>query len=166
MPTIKIKLSQGGIKQAREQLQETKQDVHDKMREFVYELAKYGVEVAESNTGVWGKYIQFKIDTEETKTGCKAIVIMYDKQKIKPKHDDREVSPSLMAEYGAGHFAVKGWQGTFPDQIHAFNPMGWWYLGNDDKWHHSYGVVPEKPMYTAYQEVLKTINDVAKRVFA
>lgn len=165
MPTIRISLSGDGIRQAKEQISETKDWIRVKVKQLAEELARYGIQIAEQNTGVWGKHIEFVMETEETVTGCKAIMIMRDLYKIIPKHDDREVSPSLMAEYGAGHYAVKGWQGTFPDQIHAFNPLGWWYLGNDDKWHHSYGVVPERPMYTAYQEMIGHIDEVAKRVF-
>ena len=172
MPKIRIRLSENSIQQAREQIQGTKDWIHSKMREFVQQLAERGIQVAESNTGVWGKYLQFVVETEETETNCKAILIMRDASKIVNPHDGRPVSPSLMAEYGAGKFAIDGdvkglkvGRGTFPEQKHAFDPLGWWYLGKDDKWHHSYGTKPTRPMYTAYTDMIQHIEETAKRVF-
>lgn len=166
MRTIKISLSPSSINQAREQLTQEKDWIVDKARQLAVELAEYGIRVAEKNTGeYWGKFIEFVMETDETKTGCKAIMIMRDTDKIVPKHDGREVSPSLMAEYGAGKWAVDDWRGTFPEQTHAFDPKGWWYQGEDDKWHHTYGVSPRRPMYTAYTQMLANIDEVVKRVF-
>lgn len=163
---IFAKLSIGSIQSARDEIHIYKDSLDGKIRQFVEELAEYGISIAEQNTGEWGKHIEFIKQVTETQTGCKAIMIMRDREQIIPPHDSRPVSPSMMAEYGAGHFAVNGWQGTFPEQQHAFDPKGWWYLGKDDKWHHSYGIHPKRPMYTAYQDMLNHINEVAKRVFA
>lgn len=162
---VTLQLSQGSIRDARERIQEYKGTLNSKIKQFVEELADYGISVAEQNTGAWGKHIEFVKEIEDTSIGCKAIMIMRDKDKIYPKYDLRPVSPSLMAEYGAGKWAVNGMRGTFPEQIHANDPKGWWYKGNDDKWHHSYGLRPTRPMYTAYGEMVSHINEVAKRVF-
>ena len=163
---LNVKLSQGSIQDARERIQEYKGTLNNKLKQFVEELADYGITVAEQNTGAWGKHIEFIKEIEDTSIGCKAIMIMRDRDKIIPKHDLRPVSPSMMAEYGAGRFAVDGWRGTFPEQVHAFDPKGWWYKGDDDKWHHSYGIRPTRPMLTAYNEMQNHIIEVAKRVFA
>ena len=170
---IKITLSQGSIQDAREQLQNL--DFKEKLRQFVEELADYGISVAEQNTGVWGKYIRFEKEVDETKTGCRALVLMYDTQLIIPPHDSRPVSPSMMAEWGSGSKGLPTQttysgrsvgQGTFPEQTHAFDPKGWWYKGKDDKWHHSYGMEAYRPMYKAYTEINNHIKEVAKRVFS
>ena len=157
--TITVSLS--NIQAARDQLNECQDWILEKTRELAKELAKAGIQTAQNNVGVWGRYVEFLIETEETATGCIATLIMRDTMEIVSKYDSRPVSGSLMAEFGAGKFAVDptssfpnstiiAGRGTFPEQTHAFDPKGWSYRGNDDKWHHSYGVKPTRPMYKAY----------------
>lgn len=70
------------------------------------------------------------------------------------------------ATYGYGHpqageFGVG--PGTYPDgKGHWDNPNGWWYGSGQ----HSYGNPPAMAMYTAVQEIVENVTEIAREVFA
>ena len=76
-----------------------------------------------------------------------------------------------MIEFGSGFKAnnpkdIPGvGQGTFPNQTHAFDKEGWYWVDLDGKLNHSYGISPEMPMYKASLEVIKEVRTVVKEVF-
>ena len=81
----------------------------------------------------------------------------------------------MAVEFGAGIYYNKSNSiiankfgmgiGTFPGQTHAFDSNGWYYLGDDGEWHHSYGVKATMPMYKAGTEIRKNIDKVVREVF-
>ena len=62
-------------------------------------------------------------------------------------------------EYGMG-------VGTYPGQMHAFDPAGWYYWGEDEKWHHSYGIKATMPMYNAAKIIQERVVQIAREVFS
>ena len=174
---IKCDLSISGLRDLQRQLENYEKDLTTKCELFAYKLAKLGIEVATSNSGNYGKYIIFSMRTEPEKDGCKVIFYAKDKQPIKAewKTSDgiktADVSPLLMAEFGSGFRAqnplnVEGvGQGTFPNQTHAFDSGGWYWIDKEDKLHHSIGVYPSQPMFNASQIIRNNVMRVAKEVF-
>ena len=80
----------------------------------------------------------------------------------------------LFLEFGAG--ATLGYghpqadqfgmgPGTYPGQKHAFDPKGWWYVGDDGIKVHTYGNAPGMPMYNTAQDLRKEIAQIAQEVF-
>lgn len=84
------------------------------------------------------------------------------------------VSTLLIVEFGAGiHYNSKGnpkademgyGVGTFPGQIHAFED-GWYYWGEDEKWHYTHGIKATMPMYNASVAIREKVQECAKEVF-
>lgn len=173
---IKISLSQNGISQLQKQLKDyAKKTLPQKSKLFVEKLAEHGINVANNNTVTTAVYFYKQI--EEIESGCKALMIGADKFKILSEwlawgeYKTAEVSPLLMAEFGSGYMAenpmnVEGYgQGTFPEQTHAFDVGGWKWMDLDGNWHHSEGVAPTMPMYSAWLGMYSEIEKIAKEVF-
>jgi len=170
---IRLRLSQESIQEAREQLSSIDGFLKDKIRQLVEELANEGVQIAESNTGEYRDAIKFEVNVEDTATGSIATITMSDKYKIirewryRGGNKQAEVSPSMMAEYGSGKYAVDGHRGTFPNQKHAWENE-WHWTTLDNVHHKSSGEQPLRPMYLAYTKLNDsgTVLEVAKRVFS
>ena len=176
---IKANLSLSSIKQAQKQLLAYRKNMIAKCDKFVRVLANKGILVAEDNLGEYGKYITFTVKTEPERYGVKGVMIASNTGIIQSEWKladgstrEADVSPLLMAEFGSGLRAnnVRAGEfgmgtGTFPEQTHAEDPEGWWYMDMNDEWHHSHGVRPTMPMGKAYAEILNQIGTVAKEVF-
>lgn len=176
---IKASLSVQSIRQAQKQLREYREDLPRKCERFVRMLANKGVLVGEDNLGEYGKYITFTVKTNAERYGAKAVMAATNTGIIKSQWlqkdgsvSEADVSPVLMAEFGAGLKAnnlraaeFNMGTGTFPDQTHAEDPEGWWYQDLEEQWHHSYGVTPTMPVGRAFTEILDQISTVAKEVF-
>lgn len=70
------------------------------------------------------------------------------------------------ATYGYGH-PMAGelgvGPGTYPDgKGHWDNPKGWWFGSGQ----HTYGNPPAAAMYSAVQEIAKSVTEIAREVFA
>ena len=80
----------------------------------------------------------------------------------------------LLVEFGAGiHYNANAnpkagemgcGVGTFPGQIHAFED-GWYYWGEDKKWHYTHGTKATMPMYSASVAIREKVRECAKEVF-
>lgn len=174
---FKASLSVSSILQLQKNLNAYRESLTDKCRRFVVALSEAGIAVAKQNTGNYGKYITFSTKTEPEKNGCKAIMLASETGKIVSAWKTEEgiktadVSPLLMVEFGSGWRAenpmeVPGvGQGTFPEQIHAYDKEGWYWIGLDDKLYHSYGISPKKPMYMASLEIQRIVIEKAKEIF-
>lgn len=177
---IRVRLSPNGIREAREQVSQAKSNLKDKARELAEELARVGIQVAESQAGQYSEYIWFDMQSEDTENGARVVIRMGDRQKIIRKWyykggvREAEVSPSLMAEFGSGKFAIDGdvkglkvGRGTFPEQKHAWEDS-WHWTTLDGVRHTSSGETPTRPMYQAYVRMTDkdTIRQVAEKVFA
>lgn len=175
--TITFGLSQSSIQDAIKELRSYQNSLEYKCSLLAQKLADRGINVARNNTGNFGHHITFEKKVVPEKNGCTAIIVAKDISKIKSQWKttdgikSAEVSPLLMVEFGSGFKAknpknVQGvGQGTFPNQTHAFDEDGWYWVDLDGNLNHSYGIEPKMPMYNAFIEVQSDINDVVKEVF-
>ena len=172
---IRGELSSKGIQSIIDQLQDYKQDLHRKTELLCKRLAEVGLTVAQTKIGEspLGKTISMRSDMEPSKAGCKAMLIASGQTK---SNDYGTVNTLLLVEFGSGiHFNPvdnpKAGEfgmgvGTFPGQIHAFDPGGWYYWGEDEKWHHTYGTKATMPMYNASVAIREQVAAITKEVFA
>lgn len=172
---ISMSLSSKSIFKAAEQLRQYNKDLESKNEEFVRRLSELGKEVALSavSESPLGKVVTVTTNIEQAEAGCKAVVVATGRTVT--SSDGREFNLLLAIEFGAGIRYNKSENpnaadfgmgvGTFPDQKHAFDEEGWYYLGDDDKWHHSYGVKATMPMYRASSEIIQNIRNIAVEVF-
>lgn len=181
---IEFGLSKKSIAKAMRQLEKYKKSLAKKCVKFNEELARKGILVAEQNVGNYGRYITFAIETDPNTYGATTLMVATNTGHITAQwlvpgeggqYEVREadVSPLMMAEFGSGvrrannvrasEFGMGA--GTFPDQTHAFDPDGWWYMDLEGVWHHSYGVSPTMPMWMAAIEMIDLIETTAKEVF-
>ena len=174
--TIKINLFDSkSLQSAIKQIQQYRDDLPRKCELLCQRLAESGVQVAKTAIAEspQGKTITLTTDIRPEKAGCKAILMATGNTVT--SSDGRSFNLLLAVEFGAGikynatanpkasEFGMG--VGTFPDQTHAFDPNGWYYLGDDGEWHHSYGVKATMPMYQAGVEIRRQILAVAKEVF-
>lgn len=177
---IRMTLSPTSVKQAQNELLKYKKELLKKCQLFVDALAREGITVASAMSGVYGQYILFERETEPTETGAKAIMYATNTGIIHSQWQladgtvrEADVSPLLMAEFGAGLKANNSdvakkygmGTGTFPGQTHASDPEGWWYMDLSGVWHHSYGIDPPMPMEHASIAMCFLIADIAKEVW-
>ena len=176
---IKEDLSVKGIENAKKKLIQYRDvELPRKCKEFVERLANEGITVGKQNVGEFGKYITFSMQTNQYKDGCKAIMLASENGKIisswqtKDGIKTAEISPLLMAEFGSGWGAenpmkVEGvGQGTFPNQTHAFDREGWYWIDLEGNLNHSYGITAKMPMYKARNKIIEKITTIAKEVFS
>lgn len=172
--TIKFGLSVKEIENAIKEIKEYQNEFNKKVERFVKELSECGEKVAleKIQESPLGKTVTLRCETEPTKMGCKAILVATGQLKQAEGHEP--FSTLLAIEFGSGIYHNKtpnpkanemGYGvGTFPGQIHAFED-GWYYLGEDNKWHYTHGVKATMPMYTASAEMAKNAKRIAKQVF-
>lgn len=163
------------IENAIKQIEQYRDDLPKKCREICRRLAEEGVMVADTaiNSVPIGKTITLTTDINPSKMGCQAIMKMTGRETR--TEDGRIFYTALAIEFGAGirynpkanpkssEFGMG--VGTFPGQTHAEDMSGWWYLGNDGEWHHSYGVKASMPMCHAFSEMTKSVDKIVKEVF-
>lgn len=149
-------------------------DLVRKCEQFVDALADVGIQTAQWNLfaladgdemlSVADK-VTFNKQVNLVQDGATCIIIPASQPfEVVWKNRSAMVDPLLMSEFGSGMFAGD-YQGTFPNQTHAFDPNGWYWVGTDDKKHHSTGISPTRPIYKAYEEMKLQIKTVASQVF-
>ena len=174
--TISFGLSVSEIDRAIKELREYQNSLDRKREELCFELCKAGMPIARSYIGEsgFGKYIHLSSEITPETAGCKAILIMEDSQKIVSKWQNqdgvqsKEISPTLMLEFGAGLPAqnpanIPG-VGTGTYGTHGNEP-GWWYMDLEGEWHYATGVSPKMPMYNAGKELREKVVEIAREVF-
>lgn len=172
---ISFGLSQKSIKEAIRQIEEYKEELNQKVVEFTEALAKKGELVALSKieeSPLGRKTITLRSETTQEDAGCKVIIVATGQ--TFSSEDYPSFNTLLAVEFGSGiHHNPEpnpkanelGYGvGTFPGQTHAFED-GWYYLGEDDKWHYTHGVKATMPMYSATVEIANKIQETAKEVF-
>ena len=145
-------------------------------------MADLGVYAGQTTIGNFGRFVTFSRYTD----GLGVVVVAQEMSVINAswlrgnQQIDAEVSPLLMAEFGAGPHAIV-WEGvnnntdtlsdgtrigrgTFPDQTHAFE-SSWWYMDLNKQWHQASGVKPTRPMHNAMLEIIAQVNATAREVF-
>lgn len=180
--TIKLNLSQASVRQAQKELLAYKKRLLRSRSVFVEKLAELGITVAEQHVSDGYKpYILFGVDVNSGTSDVRAVMYATNTGLIRSEWRTNnsaggiataDVSPILMAEFGAGLIAgnpdAKRFgmgTGTFPGQTHAEDPEGWWYMDMDYEWHHSYGIKATMPMATAAEDMVENIARVAREVF-
>lgn len=175
---LRAELSIAGIESIKQQLIQYRDvDLPQKCENLVKNLGERGIAVGKKKIGKYGTYVIFSISTQQEATGCKCIVLATNTGIIKSEWRTKDgvksadVSPLLMCEFGSGLQAKNPMNvpgvgtGTFPEQTHATDPNGWWYMDLAGEWHHSYGITPKMPMYKAAMEMHKKVVTEAKKVF-
>lgn len=174
--TININLFDSkSIQNAIKQIDQYRDDLPRKCQEICRRLSEEGVRVADAaiNSVPIGKTITLTTDINPSKMGCQAIMKMTGRETR--TEDGRTFYTALAIEFGAGirynptanpkakEFGMG--VGTFPDQTHAFDPNGWYYLDSNGEWKHSYGIQASMPMYKASVEMRQKIDSIVKEVF-
>ncbi|WP_394919019.1 hypothetical protein [uncultured Robinsoniella sp.] len=172
---ISFGLSIREIKQTVNAIERYKKDLNSKVKEFCQALVMFGQvkAIQSANDSPLGKTITITTDISRTATGCKAMLIGIGQTRQSEGYNP--VNTLLLIEFGSGikynpndnpkdnEFGMG--VGTFPGQIHAFQEEGWYYWGEDEQWHHSYGVKATMPMYNASKEMRAQIVKIAKDIF-
>lgn len=173
---ISFGLSVKDVQNAIKEIKAYQNDLNRKCEELCRRLTAEGIQIAQSHIGSsgFGKYIHLGSTITPEKAGCRAIIFMEDKTKIKSEWQtldgvrSAEISPVAMIEFGSGLKAENPMNipgvgtGTFGE--HGNEP-GWWYMDLDGNWHYSTGVSPKMPMYYAGKELREKILTIAKEVF-
>lgn len=157
--TIRVTLSQKNIRGAASELLRYADWVDSKEKELRMRLAQLGATVASIQfaRAIYNGTNDVSVRVDDT--GSVAVIYA-------------EGSAVAFIEFGAG--AKYGYghpeaakhgtgPGTYPEgKGHWDDPNGWWYGHNQ----HSYGNPPAMAMYNAVQEMVESITEIAKEVFA
>jgi len=179
---IKAKLTSSDLKRAADELTAYANNLPNRIMAVLQRLADKGITAGETTIGNFGKYVTFSKHTE----GLGVVIVAQETGVIVSewlRHGERveaEVSPLLMAEFGAGSHAIiwegtksntdtlpdgtKIGRGTFPDQTHAFQNT-WWYMDVNQQWHQASGVNPTRPLHHAVMEIIAQVDATAREVF-
>lgn len=172
---IKMGLSLSSINQAIQEVLQYKADLNHKIRTLCQRLVEIGRVTAVEYIGEssLGGTVRVTIDISSTTTGCKAVVVAVGQTKTSAGY--APVNTLLLIEFGAGirynpapnpkagEYGMG--VGTYPGQMHAFDPDGWYYWGEDEEWHHSYGIKATMPMYNAAKTIRERVVLIAREVF-
>jgi len=143
-----------------------------KVDAFVEALAKRGIKVAYQN--VYGEFDNCVEFTYERTGNGEGEIIGKNTKLIHRKwytkggdlKDEYDISPILMAEFGAGKYAPSGWRGSL-GKNGMKNAWGWYdadgdkHLSEDDP-----TIRPSHPLHNAFLEMQNIIQEVAQEVFA
>lgn len=173
---FKSDLSVSGLNDLKRQLLQYKDELPTKCENLVSRLLHSGVEVSQTkiSESPLGKYVTVTTNISADKMGCKGILLA--KGEVKEQDGYEPFSILLAIEFGAGvHFnptpnpisAEMGYGvGTFPGQVHAMEPGGWYFWSEEkQQWIHSYGVKATMPIYSADMEIIQNVVKEAKDVF-
>lgn len=159
--TISFGLSVKEVQNAIKEVKEYQKSLDYKIDLLCDRLAEIGIKTIKEN-----------LPSTSTNVGCESEKIVHG-QRINIYAEGKLI---LFFEFGSGIKYNSGNKhpkesefgygvGTYPDQTHAFDPNGWWYLGEDGEYHHSYGVKATMPMYKAGMEIRNQVRKIAKEVF-
>ena len=149
--TIRCSLNHNSLQSAIRQLEAYQKDIQRKNQIFVDKLAQEGIQVIQTTME--------SIPSEEKGS--------YYTEVINNGHGDIEFSAGI--SYGTDSYPLPSGAdygvGTYPDQKHAYDPNGWWYVDERGQKHHSYGNRAYMPMYHAEEAIIIQIRHIAKEVF-
>lgn len=166
---ITFSLSQKSVNEAIKEIEKYKQNLIRKQQIFVERLAKAGLEVVqqtmesvpEENKGSY--YTEVIADGNGGNMAGAAIRLSGNKILF------IEFSAGITFGSAPGSYPLPSGAGygygTYPDQKYALSPNGWWYKGEDGKYHHSYGNRSYMPMYHAEEAIILTVWQIAREVF-
>ena len=174
---FKSNLSVNGIEALKSQLLQYKDNLPIKCEKLVSRLLQSGVAVSQSriSESPLGKDVTVTTNISADKMGCKGILLA--KGAVKEQEGYAPFSILLAIEFGSGiHYnptpnplissEFPYGVGTFPGQVHAMEPGGWYFWSEEkQQWIHSYGVKATMPMYSADMEIIQNVVKIAKEVF-
>lgn len=171
-------------------LKDYQKQLNQKTKLFVDRLADAGINVANLNPGYYAAH--YVIDKKDESTGDEIVVIVYgqDTDKIvstwyhNGEEVSAEISPILMAEFGAGWLAevpqypVTGnkpsgvGRGSHSKYGRGYQDDWWWTkvvdhhpISNERATQHKAEMTPTHPMYEAVSYMFHEGNRIAKEVF-
>ena len=173
---FKSGLSVKELENLKNELKNYKSEIVKNTEIMVSRLLQSGVAVSQTkiSESPLGKYVTVTTNISADKMGCKGILLA--KGAVKEQDGYAPFSILLAIEFGAGArfnpdpnplSAEMGYGvGTYPGQIHAFDPNGWYFWSEEkQQWIHSYGVKATMPMYSADMDIIKNVVRIAKEVF-
>lgn len=163
---ITFGLSVSEINAAVKELRQYQSEITYKCQRFTERLAEIGLQTAkailEQHIYTGETIGSLRIETDE-KGEITRIRIVVESEAI------------LFLEFGAGikfsgtvnpKAKEMGYgPGTYPGKGHWDDPNGWWYLGDDGEWHHSFGIEAAMPMYKASVAMRQQIVSIAREIF-
>lgn len=165
---IKVKLSQGSIQEARDQLTSTDEWLMEKTEELVRKLAEHGIPVIDRKIaqaqGDSNKNHYTHVDIVSFQTYARATLVV----------EGRDL---LFIEYGAGvHYNGHPHSSPHPYGVQKGYTIGDYspkHLGLRDSWfyrdagglHRSYGTEATMPVWSAYQSIIANYKKIAQEVF-
>ena len=174
---ISEELSVKGIEAIKRQLLQYKDSLSIKCEKLVSRLLQSGIEVSQSkiSESPLGKYVTVTTNISSDKMGCNGILIA--KGAVKEQDGYAPFSVLLAIEFGAGiHYnptpnplissEFPYGVGTFPNQIHAYQDLWFYWDENTQEWKPTHGVKATMPMYSADMEIIQNVVKFAKEVFA
>lgn len=157
---IKIRLNPSSVEQAIRQIEDYQKGIEQKAKELCRRLAQYGLILAEASFGgaAYDGIKDVYVDVVETEKGYKIVA---------------SGDTVLILEFGAGVTLGYGHPqadefgmgpGTYPGQVNAMNPWGWWYADVDGS-HHTWGNPPSMTMYNTAKDLRREVEAIAREVF-
>lgn len=181
MKKIKLSLNTKSINEAIKDIEKYKSNINSKTELFIKRLGERGITVAQmSVTGEMGALITFTMKDIST---SKNITIGYFVGENRTRVISRwkvledghevvrsaEISPILMFEFGSGIYKIESEFSKFPSQSEDYEEHvknGWYYKKLNNRWYHSYGLEPTRPMVKAWEQMKSDIYKIAKEVFS
>lgn len=173
---ISEELSVKGIEAIKRQLLQYKDSFPIKCENLVSRLLQSGVAVSQSkiSESPLGKYVTVTTNISADKMGCKGILLA--KGAVKKQEGYAPFSILLAIEFGAGvHYnptpnplissEFPYGVGTFPNQIHAYQDLWFYWDENTQEWKPTHGVKATMPMYSADMDIIQNVVKYAKEVF-
>ena len=168
---IKVKLTPRSIGDFIKTLKSYEKWLNKKRDEICEKLAMYGVTSASIKfaRSIYTGDKDFKVTLKKIDNGYKVLAngesVLF-------------IEFGAGAKYGYGHPDVQEYgPGTYPGAGHWDDPNGWWFPTNNPNfikhidrdgqgWGHSYGNVPNAPMYNTLKELEEQLPHIIKEVFS
>lgn len=169
-------LNKKSVRTFEKKLQDYKKSFEHKNRLVVERLAERGMSIVQTynSTGL-GVYIAVdkRVDSSDVNGATGYLIEIPTKEIFGEGRNHQQIDVLLMHEYGSGRFAISpgaesegvvAGRGTFPNQTHAFDPNGWYYITSDGVVRHSSGYYPraglQNTLNQLYQEAVNIIREV------
>ena len=173
---FKSGLSVKELENLKNELKNYKSEIVKNTEIMVSRLLQSGIAVSQTkiSESPLGKYVTVTTNVSSDNIGCKGILLA--KGAVKEQEGYEPFSILLAIEFGAGaHFnptpnplissEFPYGVGTFPNQIHAYQDLWFYWDENTQEWKPTHGVKATMPMYNADTDIIQNVVKVAKEVF-
>lgn len=158
MPTVKLKLNTKSIDAAIRAVEKYRRKVDDAGERMVREMVDYGVKKAKEAAMYMDAY-----DSGELVNGIVG-------EQVETLGSVVSTAPhSAFVEFGTG---VRGMGSQHPDpnlanwkyDVNEHGEAGWWYWGDDGRWHWTAGMPSRPYMYDTAKAMKESVVQIAKDV--